>query len=237
MDSKILMKLHQREQRRIHAVIVEPNAPMMERYKALVVKESEMMRGIDFEWRQETLEGFQKSQNGVEDKFHFIVSVSSIYYIDDKERYIQYMYDILEDDGVLMITIMSGDTPPSCWTAWLDLKYVESSQRQEPLLNSCDLARLFENLSIPVSEIVHLKYSVNVTPCFASPLDNLSEEANRVLDFLTHVDGFTQNTPVEYQESFLEILGSEDQTERDASGQFLLGQDHVVFIIRGTGST
>ena len=117
MDSKILMKLHQREQRRIHAVIVEPNAPMMERYKALVVKESEMMRGIDFEWRQETLEGFQKSQNGVEDKFHFIVSVSSIYYIDDKERYIQYMYDILEDDGVLMITIMSG-RPVCCYAAF-----------------------------------------------------------------------------------------------------------------------
>ena len=109
MDSKILMKLHQREQRRIHAVIVEPNAPMMERYKALVVKESEMMRGIDFEWRQETLEEFQKSPTGQkDDKFHFINFFNTVYYLEDKEKSLRYLYDKLDVGGVLVITVMSG---------------------------------------------------------------------------------------------------------------------------------
>ena len=103
-----MTKLRQREQRHIQAVIVEPDPKLMGRYKAKI-KEPEKVQGIDFEWRQETLEEFQKSPTGQkDDKFHFINFFNTVYYLEDKEKSLRYLYDKLDVGGVLVITVMSG---------------------------------------------------------------------------------------------------------------------------------
>ena len=108
IDINILTKLRQREQRHIQAVIVEPDPKLMGRYKARI-EEPEKVQGIDFEWRQETLEEFQKSPTGQkDDKFHFINFFNTVYYLEDKEKSLRYLYDKLDVGGVLVITVMSG---------------------------------------------------------------------------------------------------------------------------------
>ncbi len=82
-----------------------------------------------------------------------------------------------------------------------------------------------------------MKCYLNITSCFASPLQELSGDGSLLLDFLTHTLGFTKNTPVEYQDGVMKLLGSEECSTKDASGQVLLNADNAVFIIRANDPT
>ena len=94
--------------------------------------------------------------------------------------------------------------------------------------------KYLENQRIPVSEILDKKCYLNITSCFASPLQELSGDGNLLLDFLTHTLDFTKNSTVEYQDGVMKLLGSDYCSTRDASGQVLLEADNVVFVIRRT---
>ncbi|XP_071803128.1 histamine N-methyltransferase-like [Asterias amurensis] len=229
IDINILIKLRQREQRHIQAVIVEPDPKLMGRYKSRT-EEPEKVQGIDFEWRQETLEEFQKSPTGQkDDKFHFINFFNTVYYLEDKEKSLRYLYDKLDVGGVLVITVMSGEGGFARF--W---RYHGQHHDLDPLCDSDDVMKYLENQRIPVSETLDKKCYLNITSCFARPLQELSGDGNLLLDFLTHTLGFTKKSTVEYQDGVMKLLGSDYCSTRDASGQVLLKADNVVFVIRRT---
>ena len=107
VDSKILFRLRDVMHAQIRVVILEPQPHMMQQYKDLVKKESARLQGVDFDWRQQTFQEYQTTAEKKE-KFHFISCISSIYYCGDLDKSIKYLYEKLEANGLLLISLTSG---------------------------------------------------------------------------------------------------------------------------------
>ena len=80
---------------------------MLQQYQALVSNESVKLRGVDFEWRQQTFNEYRESAKD-EDKYHFVSSLSSIYYLGDIDKSIKNVCNEMDNGGILLIMLMSG---------------------------------------------------------------------------------------------------------------------------------
>ena len=105
MDCKLLIILLQQFPR-INNRVVEPAPDQLVQYKALVQSKAHELHGVSCDWRQQTIEEYE--QAGDLTKFHFISAVHSIYYVDDVEGSLMYLYNHLEPGGIMLVIIISG---------------------------------------------------------------------------------------------------------------------------------
>ena len=109
MDSNILPPLRDAcRPAEIHAVIVEPDGRSIRKYQDLVTLESAKFHGVVFDWRQQTFEEYMETSEG-DDKFHFISCVSSIYFMGDLNKTLPFMYERLDEGGLLLVTMSPGN--------------------------------------------------------------------------------------------------------------------------------
>ena len=105
MDCKLLIILLQQFPR-INNRVVEPAPDQLVHYKALVQSKAQELHGVSCDWRQQTIDQYEKA--GDLTKFHFISAVHSIYYVDDVEGSLMYLYNHLEPGGIMLVIIISG---------------------------------------------------------------------------------------------------------------------------------
>ena len=55
-----------------------------------------------------TLDEFKTNQESNPCKFHFISAIHSLYYVDDPQMAVDYLYNLLEDGGKLLIVMQDG---------------------------------------------------------------------------------------------------------------------------------
>ena len=91
---------------RIYNRVVDPSEELLAKYKELALSKADQLRGVTWDWRQQTLEEYEKA--GDLTKFHFISAVHSLYYVDDLEGSLLYLYDRLLPDGMLLVILISG---------------------------------------------------------------------------------------------------------------------------------
>lgn len=94
----------------IEACVLEPCRGLISKYQDLVDENEKDLEGIEFEWRQQTLEEYGKTCKLFEEgpKFHFISVIHSIYYVNDLDAALQLLQGMLEPGGALMITLVTG---------------------------------------------------------------------------------------------------------------------------------
>ena len=109
MDTTMMSKLSKRYPR-ISNCAVEPAEGQITLYKDLVKSKTDDLQSIAFDWRKQGLDEFRKErvERGDTTKFHFISSIHSIYYADDLEDSLRWLYDQLEDGGMMLIITVSG---------------------------------------------------------------------------------------------------------------------------------
>ena len=105
MESKLLVKLLQHFPR-ITNRVVEPVDEQHVKYRALIESQASELQGVNFEWRHQTIEQYEKA--GDSTKFHFIIAMHVLYYLDNLEDSLVYLFSILEPGGVIMVVIVSG---------------------------------------------------------------------------------------------------------------------------------
>ena len=92
---------------RITNCVVEPAVDQIVQYKALVQSKGRELQGVNFDWRQQTMDQYREADSDGA-KFHFINAVHSMYYVEDLDSSLTYMYDLLEPGGKLLIITISG---------------------------------------------------------------------------------------------------------------------------------
>ena len=87
--------------------VVEPSRDQLLMYKAHVQARADQLQGVVCDWRQQTMDEYQKAGNHT--KFHFISAIHSLYYAEDIEQSLLHLYDLLELGGMLLVIARSGN--------------------------------------------------------------------------------------------------------------------------------
>ena len=93
----------------IHACALEPRQEELERYQQKITKDpiASQLHGMTYDFQNCTIEEYMNAQ-GDKQRYHFISSIDSIYYVKDLKNTLQYLYDILAPGGILLMHAVTG---------------------------------------------------------------------------------------------------------------------------------
>ncbi|XP_022080286.1 histamine N-methyltransferase-like [Acanthaster planci] len=220
IDYAMLRKLLQRFPR-INNRVVEPDQEELKKYKALVQSKARELRGVTCDWREQTIEQYQKA--GELKKFHFISTIHCLYHVDDLDSSLTYLYDCLERGGVMLVSLSSDASGRGRFQNRL-----QSVHGKCPLFttrrSSADVRSFFDRRGTWYTQLP-IPRRLNITECF----DEASAEGELLTDFLTTIAHFKQTAPKELQQSVMESLGSNDCCERIGGQVWLdVGDDALI---------
>ena len=95
----------------VRNTVVDPTAKQLELYQSLVQRRKDDFEGIEFDFRQQTIDQYrdhEKEEDTEPTKYHFISAIHSLYYAEDYADTVRYLYNCLEEGGVLLIVCVSG---------------------------------------------------------------------------------------------------------------------------------
>eukprot|EP00057_Strongylocentrotus_purpuratus_P005022 XP_003730011.1 PREDICTED: histamine N-methyltransferase [Strongylocentrotus purpuratus] len=231
VDSCMLEQLVARYPR-IHYTVVEPAKEPLEEFKALINDNRPKFDGVEFEWRNETFDDFQKLEEekersrGVDkERFHLIHAVHSLYYANDLQQAQSYLRDRLVKHGALLVILLSEEA--GIYRVWDRYpKLCEGS----PATNLCSahLREIYARSDTPY-KFHHQSWPSDISQCF----DPASIKGGRMLDFITHVRNFRQSAPEELKKSvvaFLRGLNQSDREDKMSTGGYQRDWDSMVMI-------
>ena len=94
--------------------MVEPSEELIDKYKSYVSSASGStpndLKGVDFHWYPQLLQTFKgrRDEEADQTKFHFISALHSLYYFDNLGKWLDYLYSLLDEGGLLIIFLTSG---------------------------------------------------------------------------------------------------------------------------------
>ncbi|XP_070553907.1 histamine N-methyltransferase-like [Ptychodera flava] len=207
----------------IQNVAVEPTTDLMDKYRSLFRVKQHLLEGVETEWREQTLEGF-KNTVGYSVSYHFISAIHSLYYVDDYRASLRYLYDMLEDGGVMLIIVVSDDS--GFWRLRKKFSYLEGSHMK--FINSEHVRKALDDMGVKYQSL-RQRSRVVATECFKAD----SEVGNLVLDFLIHVIHFRRTAPPKLQKEVLDYLETSDCCDpRDENGEILFNNDWEAIILQ-----
>ena len=92
---------------KIHACALEPREEPLRLYQQKIAKNTSQLHGVKFDWQNCTIEEYMDTQGNMR-KYHFISAIHSIYYMKDLKNTLDYLYDILEPGGILLVEVATG---------------------------------------------------------------------------------------------------------------------------------
>ncbi|XP_038076107.1 histamine N-methyltransferase-like [Patiria miniata] len=195
-DYMMLEKVMKRFPRIINRV-VEPTTVFLDQYRALAQSKAHKLQGVMCDWRQQTIEQYEKA--GDLTKFHFISAVQSLYYVDNPESTLMYMYERLEPGGVMLVAIISED---SGWMRFWN-HFPSLHDQLFAGVDSAILKSWLDRRGIPYTRYNQPTHC-DITVCF----DQSSEEGSLLLDSLTQVLNFRKTVPEDLQTSVMNYLAN-----------------------------
>uniref|UniRef100_A0A3B4B6T7 Histamine N-methyltransferase n=1 Tax=Periophthalmus magnuspinnatus TaxID=409849 RepID=A0A3B4B6T7_9GOBI len=188
IDREILAQLHLKHPGvLVDNEVVEPSSQQLQKYRELVSQEPNL-DFVNFTWNEMTTTEFEEHwrQKNITKKADFIHMVQVLYYVEDAEATISFFHSLLNKNGKLLIIIGAGSR------GWDMCQKTVSPAVIKSLLNA---------RGIPF-KTYKLQSRVNVTPCFTEG-DGTGE---LLLDFLTHVQGFSEMASPELRQEVLTVL-------------------------------
>ncbi|XP_033628191.1 histamine N-methyltransferase-like [Asterias rubens] len=219
MESKMLAMLLQKYPR-ITNCVVEPAVDQIVQYKALVQSKGRELQGVNFDWRQQTMDQYREADSDGA-KFHFINAVHSMYYVEDLDSSLTYMYDLLEPGGKLLIITISDDSG----TCRLFNRFTGYQDHLMHLISSADVRSSFDRRNIPYTQSQQ-KSRVEITKF----LDETSEDGNLLMDFLIQIVKFKETASDAQYKEVMEYMLSGDCSEKDGD-EVLFNNDWDAVII------
>ncbi|XP_038068681.1 histamine N-methyltransferase-like isoform X1 [Patiria miniata] len=202
--------------------VVDPSQKLLVQYKAFAQTKAHQLHGVKFDFRQQTIEQYQEA--GYVTKFHFISAVHSMYFVDNFDSSVMYLYDLLIPGGALLVILRQENNG---WQRFLD-RFPQLYGRAccHLQVTSRDLLNLLDRRGIPYTQY-HQPTSCDITKCF----DEASEEGSLLVDFLTQTVHFKEAAAEDEQRSMMEYLASSDCSERKNEAILLnIPRDAVVII-------
>ncbi|XP_038061954.1 histamine N-methyltransferase-like [Patiria miniata] len=213
---------------KMNVTIVEPEASSIQRFQDVVAKEP--LCGVNFDWRCQPFQKYAKSEEAMSDKFHIITCISSLYFLGDLDEALTNLYGRLEDGGILLLGVSQGGI------GWGKLVgYLRTKLESSPLfISSSEVQNACKNLNMPVSKMHVVKTYLDVSMCLDKPNDQLSQDGQALLDFMTRREDFVRQAPPDLRDELLRFLGSEC-SERGPAGEFILDESTVLVVVSHKG--
>lgn len=210
---------------RINHCAIEPSASLHCEYKDRIVDKPEF-NDVDFTWEHRTFDSYRVRAQAVSDTaptFDFINAFDSLYYVDDLEVAMEYLYKHLAPGGMLLIRLISdrvGFGP--LWNAFPEL-YSKDQITSANVRDYCES----HDLQSTTTYYPAVTRGTDITGCFD---DEPAAEDALMLDFFTHTVNFVKEAPSKLKDDVLEFLGSDKCSETSAGGKrsFVSGAEYIV---------
>eukprot|EP00057_Strongylocentrotus_purpuratus_P033764 XP_792696.1 PREDICTED: histamine N-methyltransferase [Strongylocentrotus purpuratus] len=220
MDSKMAASIKTRF-KSVRNVVVEPGEKQLEKYRSLVESKKSEFEGIEFDHRQLSIDEYRALEGNHSSKYHFINAIQSLYYADDFNDTIRYLYDCLEEGGILLITIISDIS--GSWRLWNHFPRLQDIIG--PYFCVQHLRQGLSSHDIPFHDIPfdenHQRAHVDITSCF----EKGSKEGKLLVDFISQIVDFHGSASPEFYKEVVDYIGSEECSERKEDGTILYNND------------
>nr|XP_055072376.1 histamine N-methyltransferase-like isoform X1 [Misgurnus anguillicaudatus] len=198
IDLEMLAQLHMKHpQVKVDNEVVEPSTDMLHKYKGLVSK-TPNLDYINFTWNKMTALEFEKhwQEENLGEKMDFIHLIQMLYYVKDPEATVSFFRSLLDEDGKLLISLVSGE---GGWGKLL------RTYRATHSVTTGDIKTFLDTKDIPYSKYV-LQSHIDITECFTEG----DEVGELLLDFLIDVIEFSKNAPEDLKKGVLDLLRHPD---------------------------
>ncbi|XP_041663640.1 histamine N-methyltransferase-like [Cheilinus undulatus] len=192
----------------ITADIVEGSAALVENFKALVAKTTNLQK-IPFAWHVMGSEDYEKQvkAKGNMKKFDFIHMIQMIYYVDNLSNTIKFYHSLLKNNGRLMIIVEAAD---GGWdTLWKTFKKELCVDAITEYRSSAEIIASLKNQGLKYEEHA-IPNSFDISECFNPE----SKTGERLLNFMTGQIFYQAFTP-EIRAGMLDLLRNKCSTEKD----------------------
>nr|XP_054771834.1 histamine N-methyltransferase A-like [Lytechinus pictus] len=222
-DSKLAASIKTRF-RSVRNVVVEPAEKMLDIYRALIDGNKSDFEGIEFDLRQLGIDEFRAQEGDHPAKYHFISTIQSLYYAADFEDTIRYLYDCLEEGGIMLIIIVS-DTCGS-WRLWNRVPLIMQTSTGSFFCAS-DVRQCLSSQGIHFEEN-HQGFNLDITSCF----EEGSEEGALLLDFITEIIDFRGSVSPDFLKEVMEYMGSDQCSERKEDGTIFFNKNWDALVVQ-----
>ncbi|XP_071953741.1 histamine N-methyltransferase B-like [Antedon mediterranea] len=201
---------------------IEPAEEAIAEYKRLTAKNN--WSNVDYSWFHGTFQQFKENLENEENatKYHHISSLDSVYYLENPEDDILFMYNMLENGGMLMIMLDSDENSYSRlaqrFPEYIRLKCISSKE----VIAICQQCKF---------EFQHYHHECNsdITDFFLSNI--LSAEEKIRLDFIMQTVDFKENVSESFYKEVINYIKS-SHCSKLYDGKVLLKNDFDVIFIQ-----
>ncbi|XP_033122350.1 histamine N-methyltransferase A-like isoform X3 [Anneissia japonica] len=189
----------------IENTVVEPSAKAIAEYQSSI---KGMWKNVEFSWFNGTFQKFrvQLESAGNNQTFHHINLVDSIYYVDKLKEDIVFMYDRLEQGGIMLIAVESDQG--SMYK--IKQRYPNLSSEIN-LVSSTEVIDVCKAHQIPFHLHRHECY-VDITELFSSK--SITRNEQLLLDFWVQMKNFKENVPESLYEEVIAFIKSPACSEK-----------------------
>ncbi|XP_033122349.1 histamine N-methyltransferase A-like isoform X2 [Anneissia japonica] len=205
----------------IENTVVEPSAKAIAEYQSSI---KGMWKNVEFSWFNGTFQKFrvQLESAGNNQTFHHINLVDSIYYVDKLKEDIVFMYDRLEQGGIMLIAVESDQG--SMYK--IKQRYPNLSSEIN-LVSSTEVIDVCKAHQIPFHLHRHECY-VDITELFSSK--SITRNEQLLLDFWVQMKNFKENVPESLYEEVIAFIKSPACSEKLEGKLRFRGDTDMIFI-------
>ncbi|XP_068186596.1 histamine N-methyltransferase-like [Antennarius striatus] len=223
LDLKMFSALHLKNPKmRVDTEVVEPSPQQLSEYADLVSQTPDLDY-ISFNWNEMTAEEFEAhwKQKKMTKKADFIHMLQMMYYVKDPGATINFFHSILNKNGKLFISLLTGDS------GWAKLDKAYGKRFRESGMASVfmdDVKRHLDATGLSYQSYL-LPSKIDITECFTDG----NEDGELMLEFLTEVLNFSQVCAPELKADVMELLrhGCSEQSD----GKVLLNSNYEMVVI------
>ncbi|XP_033111322.1 histamine N-methyltransferase A-like [Anneissia japonica] len=206
----------------IENTVVEPSADAIVAYQSSIKGK---WNNVKFSWFNGTFQQYreQLESAGNDQKFHHINMVDSIYYVDNVEDDILFMYDKLEKGGIMLIVVQSDQ----CVMYKLKQQYPSLSPNITQLC-STSITDICKTNQIPF-HLHHQESYGDITGLFS--LDGLTRNEKLLLDFWTEMKDFKKQVPESLYKEVITFIKS-PKCSKEIEGKLMVNTDNDMILIK-----
>ncbi|XP_068614418.1 histamine N-methyltransferase-like [Brachionichthys hirsutus] len=198
----------------ISADIVEGRSQLTDNFKALIAK-TPNLKEIPFDWHSMSSEDYEKRVKAKGDvrKFDFIHMIQMLYYVDNLANSIKFFHSLLKDNGMLVIVI---ETANDGWdTLWKTYNKELCGDSISEYRSSAEVTACLTSQGLEYEEH-DVPNTFDITECF----EPTSETGQRLLNYMTAKEDFSQFATPETRAGILDLLKAKCSTEKGGRVMF-----------------
>ncbi|XP_068614025.1 histamine N-methyltransferase-like [Brachionichthys hirsutus] len=206
----------------ISADIVEGRSQLTDNFKALIAK-TPNLKEIPFDWHSMSSEDYEKRVKAKGDvrKFDFIHMIQMLYYVDNLANSIKFFHSLLKDNGMLVIVI---ETANDGWdTLWKTYNKELCGDSISEYRSSAEVTACLTSQGLEYEEH-DVPNTFDITECF----EPTSETGQRLLNYMTAKEDFSQFATPETRAGILDLLKAKCSTEKGGRVMFKANMSCII---------